>query len=104
MALDSKLAVKNLIVPLPVKPLLFKEISGGYGDYQKFFTGIEESLNLGLKISFNRVLLKGFVGDLNSQVKIIENYGARLKLYTLMWTPENHEYYQKFFFRLETCH
>jgi cyclic pyranopterin phosphate synthase len=78
-------------------PLLFKEISGGYGDYQKFFTGIEESLNLGLKISFNRVLLKGFVGDLNSQVKIIENYGARLKLYTLMWTPENHEYYQKFF-------
>ncbi len=78
-------------------PILFKEISGGYGDYELFFSGIKKSLKIGLKISFNRLLLNGHLDDIFDQINFIQEYGSRLKLYTLMWTSENQNYYNKFF-------
>jgi cyclic pyranopterin phosphate synthase len=70
-------------------PLMFREISGGYGDYGRFLRGITLALDLGIKVSFNRVLLKGFVDDLPQQISFISEHRSRLKLYTLMWTPQD---------------
>ncbi len=69
-------------------PLIFKEISGGYGDYEKFISGVTEALDLGMKIDFNRVLLQGFTSDIPNQLSFIESYNSRLKLFTLLWTPQ----------------
>ncbi len=78
-------------------PMLFKEISGGYGDYNLFFKGINYALKIGLKVSFNRLLLKNYVNDIEEQISFIQDYGSRIKLYTLMWTAENSQYYNNFF-------
>src|SRR3989344_5367888 len=45
-------------------PLMFKEISVGYGDYVRFMRGITLALESGIKIAFNRVLFKGHTDDL----------------------------------------
>jgi hypothetical protein len=52
---------------------------------------------MGLKISFNRLLLNGYLDDMQNQISFIQEYGSRLKLYTLMWTSENQDYYNQFF-------
>ncbi len=78
-------------------PVMFRELSGGYGDYTKFFEGTMYALESGLKISFNRVLLRGYNGDISDQLDLIEKYSSRLKLYTLMWTPENNTHYADFY-------
>ena len=68
-------------------PLMFREISGGYGDYNRFMRGVMLALESGIKIAFNRVLLKGYTDDISEQLLFVERYKSRLKLYTLMWTP-----------------
>jgi molybdenum cofactor biosynthesis enzyme MoaA len=70
-------------------PILFKEISGGYGDYNKFIEGINSAVNLGIKVDFNKVLMKGYTDDISEQLKFIEKHRSRIKLYTLLWTPDN---------------
>jgi cyclic pyranopterin phosphate synthase len=70
-------------------PEMFKEISGGYGDYDRFMRGITLALESGIKIAFNRVLFKGSIDDIPEQLAFIEKYKCRLKLYTLLWTPQN---------------
>ncbi|MEZ4179976.1 MAG: hypothetical protein R3B41_00440 [Candidatus Doudnabacteria bacterium] len=49
-------------------PIVFKEISGGHGDYDQFISGVKKALNLGIKIDFNRVLLKGYTSDIPEQL------------------------------------
>ena len=75
-------------------PVMFKEIAGGYGDYWKFIAGITEASELGIKVDFNRVLLKGFTSDISEQLSFLNTYKCRLKLFTLLWTPESDESYK----------
>lgn len=75
-------------------PYLFKDLSGGYGDYERFYRGITTAAEIGLPLSFNRVLIKGFTEDLEGQLDFIERYGLRLKLYDLMWTPQIAKVYE----------
>ena len=70
-------------------PLMFREISGGYGDYNRFMCGITLALESGIKVAFNRVLLKGHIDDIPEQISFIERHKSRLKLYTLLWTPQS---------------
>ncbi|MDQ3807112.1 MAG: radical SAM protein [Thermoproteota archaeon] len=68
-------------------PERYREISG-HGDYEAFYRGIEAAARAGLRISFNRVLLKDLADDLPAQLDFVREYDLRLKLYDLMWTPE----------------
>lgn len=70
-------------------PLMFREISGGYGDYNRFMRGVTLALESGIKVAFNRVLLKGYTDDIPEQLSFIERHKSRLKMYTLLWTPQN---------------
>jgi molybdenum cofactor biosynthesis enzyme MoaA len=74
-------------------PILFREISGGYGNYERFLAGINLALQGGIQIAFNRVLLKGCSDDLEAQLDFIDQHRCKLKLYTLMWTPQLGEAY-----------
>lgn len=78
-------------------PLMFREISGGYGDYARFIRGITLALESGIKIAFNRVLFKGHTDDLPEQLAFVERYKSRLKLYTLMWTPQSAATHKMFY-------
>ena len=78
-------------------PRMFRELSGGYGDYKRFSRGITKAAELGLTISFNRVLLRGYDDDLSEQLAFIEKYGSRLKLFTLLWTPTGAASYEQFY-------
>jgi cyclic pyranopterin phosphate synthase len=73
-------------------PERFREISG-HGNYGAFYKGIETAAVTGLRISFNRVLLKGLSDDLPAQLDFVRRYDLRLKLYDLMWTPEIDDVY-----------
>lgn len=78
-------------------PLIFREISGGYGDYSRFLRGITLALESGIKVAFNRVLHKGYTDDITKQLSFIERYKSRLKLYTLLWTPQSASTYKSFY-------
>ena len=78
-------------------PLIFREISGGYGDYNRFLDGIILALKSGLKINFNRILLKGHTDDIPKQLSLIEEYKSRIKFYSLLWTPNNVLTYNLFY-------
>lgn len=78
-------------------PLIFREISGGYGDYHRFMRGITLALESGVKVAFNRVLLKGYTDDIPEQLSFIERHKSRLKLYTLLWTPQNASVHASFY-------
>ena len=78
-------------------PAMFKEISGGYGDYERFTRGITLALESGIKIAFNRVLFKGNTSDISEQLAFIEQDKCRLKLYTLLWTPQNAATHKAFY-------
>lgn len=75
-------------------PLMFREISGGYGDYSRFMRGITLALESGIRVAFNRVLFKGYTDDVPEQLAFIERYKSRLKLYTLLWTPQGASSYE----------
>ena len=77
--------------------LMFREISGGYGDYHRFMRGITLALESGIKVAFNRVLHKGYTDDIPEQLSFIERYKSRLKLYTLLWTPQSASIYESFY-------
>ena len=78
-------------------PLMFREISGGYGDYGRFMRGVTLALESGIKVAFNRVLQKGYTDDIPEQLSFIERYRSRLKLYTLLWTPQSASTYESFY-------
>lgn len=78
-------------------PLMFREMSGGYGDYSRFMRGITLTLESGIKIAFNRVLHKGYTNDIPEQLSFIERYRSRLKLYTLLWTPQSVSTHKQFY-------
>lgn len=78
-------------------PIMFREISGGYGDYSRFMRGITLALESGIKVAFNRVLLKGHTDDIPEQLAFVERYKSRLKLYTLMWTPQSASTHEMFY-------
>ena len=78
-------------------PLMFREISGGYGDYDRFMRGITLALESGIKVAFNRVLLKGYTDDIPGQLSFIERHKSRLKLYTLLWTPQSALAHESFY-------
>ena len=78
-------------------PLMFKEMSGGHGDYRRFLRGITLALESGIPIAFNRVLHKGQCDDLPVQLEYIERYKSRLKLFTLLWTPGSAATYDAFY-------
>jgi cyclic pyranopterin phosphate synthase len=78
-------------------PLIFWEISGGYGNYDRFMRGVTLALESGIKIAFNRVLHKGYTNDIPEQLSFIERYRSRLKLFTLLWTPQSASTYESFY-------
>ena len=78
-------------------PAMFKERSGGYGDYDRFFRGISNAADAGIPISFNRVLLKGCGADLPDQLRFVEGHGCRIKFFTLLWTPTGASTYDRFY-------
>lgn len=78
-------------------PIMFREISGGYADYSRFIRGITLALESGIKVAFNRVLLKKYTDDIPEQLAFIERYKSRLKLYTLMWTPQSAVTHEMFY-------
>jgi cyclic pyranopterin phosphate synthase len=78
-------------------PRMFQELSGGYGNYERFYRGITHAVEQGLTTSFNRTLLKGTSEDLPEQLSFAEKYGCRLKLYTLLWTPAGASSYERFY-------
>jgi len=78
-------------------PLMFREISGGYGDYERFMRGVTLALESGIRVAFNRVLLKGYTNDIPEQLSFIERHKSRLKLYTLLWTPQSASAHQSFY-------
>lgn len=67
-------------------PELFQEISG-FGDYATYERGICMAAKAGLRMAFNRVLLKGYTGDLPNQLELVRRFDLRLKLLDLLWTP-----------------
>lgn len=77
--------------------LIFREISGGYGDYERFVRGVIIALESGIKVAFNRILLKGYTDDIPEQISFVENHRCRLKLYTLLWTPQNALTYEQLY-------
>jgi cyclic pyranopterin phosphate synthase len=78
-------------------PKLFREVSGGYGDYDRFRRGIDAALAAGVRIAFNRVLLKGCGDDLSQQLDFIDTHRCKLKLYTLLWTPQIEHVYEQMY-------
>jgi molybdenum cofactor biosynthesis enzyme MoaA len=78
-------------------PVMFKELSGGYGNYDRFLRGITRAANVGITISFNRLLLHGCEDDLPEQLRFIETHHCRLKLFTLLWTPAASTVYDQFY-------
>lgn len=78
-------------------PLMFREISGGYGDYDRFMRGVTLALDSGIKVDFNRVIIKGYTEDIPEQLSFIERYKSRLKLFTLLWTPKGASTYESFY-------
>ncbi len=78
-------------------PLVFRDISGGHGDYNRFMRGVVLAIESGIKISFNRILFKGYTSDIPKQLSFIERYKSRLKLYALWWTPQNASSHQLFY-------
>ena len=78
-------------------PVIFREMSGGHGDYNRFMRGITLALESGIKVSFNRVLHKGYTNDISKQLSFIERYKSRLKLYTLLWTPQSASTHESFY-------
>lgn len=78
-------------------PLMFREISGGYGDYNRFMRGVTLALESGIKVAFNRVLLRGYIDDIPEQLSFIERHKGRLKLYTLLWTPQSASAHESFY-------
>jgi molybdenum cofactor biosynthesis enzyme MoaA len=79
-------------------PKLFAELSGGFGHYEDFMKGLHLAAQSGLKLDFNRLLLKSYSSDLDEQLDFLQKYGSRMKLLTLLWTEdsgdERPEYYQ----------
>jgi cyclic pyranopterin phosphate synthase len=67
-------------------PELFQEISG-FGDYATYERGICAAARAGLRMAFNRVLLKGYTEDLPNQLELVQRFDLRLKLLDLLWTP-----------------
>ncbi len=78
-------------------PVMFKEISGGYGDYDRFLRGITLAAKSGIRIAFNLLLLKGYTEDVTQQLEFIEEHRNRLKLYTLLWTPQIGDAYERMY-------
>ncbi len=78
-------------------PLMFKEISGGHGEYGRFKRGVTMALESGIKVAFNRVLIKGHTEDLPEQLEFIEQYKSRLKLLMFLWTPQNASLHESFY-------
>jgi molybdenum cofactor biosynthesis enzyme MoaA len=78
-------------------PLMFREISGGYGDYSRFMRGVTLALESGIKVAFNRVLHKGYTNDIPEQLSFIGQYRSRLKFYTLQWTTQSASTYASFY-------
>ncbi len=80
-----------------IDPLAFRDISGGYGDYNRFMRGVAIALESGIKVTFNRILFKGYTNDISEQLSFIERHKSRLKLYTLWWTPQSASSHQSFY-------
>ena len=78
-------------------PLIFREMSGGHGDYNRFMRGITLALESGIKVSFNRVLHRGYISDIPVQLSFIKEHKSRLKLYRLLWTPHNSRSRESFY-------
>ena len=76
---------------------LFADLAGGHGNYDRFYGGITLAAESGLKITFNRVLIKGFCNDLDEQLNFISKYGFTLKLYDLIWTPQISSVYDEIY-------
>ena len=66
---------------------MFKVLSGGYGEYGAFRRGLQRAAEAGHRITINRLLLRETLAELPEQIEFAGRWGARLKLYDLLWTP-----------------
>ncbi len=74
----------------------FKKITGG-GILKNVRHGIISSIDCGLNVKINRVLLKNYTDDIVEQVKFIDDYKIKLKLLDLYWTPSSASFYEKYY-------
>lgn len=75
---------------------VYKKITGT-GILNDLLTGLNTAIDSGLKLSLNRVLLKGYLDDLQNQVEYIDKNRLRLKLLDLYWTPDTADQYRQFY-------
>ena len=74
----------------------FRRITGG-GNLRNVREGIISSINHGLNVKINRVLLKNHTHDILEQVKFVDKYKIKLKLLDLYWTPSSASFYEKYY-------
>lgn len=74
----------------------YHKITGG-GSLKHFINGIHSALNHGLNISINRVLMRGYLADLDRQISFVDQYALRLKLLDLYWTPSSAADYSRYY-------
>lgn len=70
---------------------IFKKITRG-GNLQKVLRGIEKSLEFGLKVKINSVVIKGINEDFESLIKLAENKNIDIRFIELMPIGEGKNY------------
>jgi cyclic pyranopterin phosphate synthase len=80
----------------------YQDITGG-GRLDHFLNGLEKSIEVGLNISVNRVLLSGLSDDLIEQIYFIDHHRIRLKLLDLYWTQSNSHFFDKYYLSPENA-
>ena len=80
---------------------MFKVLSGGYGEYGAFRRGLQRAAEAGHRITINRLLLRETLAELPEQIEFAGRWGARLKLYDLLWTPAIADRYREWYVSTE---
>lgn len=75
---------------------IFERITGG-GRLESVRKGIIKSLESGLDLKINRVLLKNYTQDLGDHIAFADLYKLNIKLLDLYWTPSGASLYEKYY-------
>lgn len=75
---------------------VFKDITGG-GNQEIVVRGLLKSIELGINVKINRVLLRGYTKDIRDKVGLIDKYKLKIKLLDLYWTPSSNDFYEKYY-------
>lgn len=75
---------------------LYRIITGG-GKLSLLLDGLEKSVDCNLPMSINRVLMNGYLDDLQAHIEYIDKYKLRLKLLDLYWTEDSKNDYEEYY-------